>query len=275
MHEHRFILPTLVCVMALAFGSVSALAQTAPAKEPPKTDAPKADVPKKDAPRSLDDLLGVPAAKPSDKPGDKPGEKAADKPADDATSAEDAAAREQKRRLERSLDEATLQDLVARAVDGMKTASDRLTDAKDPGLGTQRVQEEVVRTLDRLLEEAQKQQGKKKSSSSSSSSKQKKDGEKSQDPSEKNGQQQKPSKSQQQQQNDASKSGENNESANNQTRGDEVAQGGELSESRIEWGKLPERVRELVLQGRRDRVSSIYERLTREYYRRLAEEASR
>ena len=112
-------------------------------------------------------------------------------------------------------------------------------------------------------------------SSSSSSSKQKKEGEKSQDPSEKNGQQQKPSKSQQQQQNDASKSGENNESANNQTRGDEVAQGGELSESRIEWGKLPERVRELVLQGRRDRVSSIYERLTREYYRRLAEEASR
>jgi DNA mismatch repair ATPase MutL len=179
------------------------------------------------------------------------------------------------RRLERSLDEATLQDLVARAVEGMKTASDRLTDAKDPGLGTQRVQEEVVRTLDRLLEEAQKQQGKKKSSSSSSSSKQKKEGEKSQDPSEKNGQQQKPSKSQQQQQNDASKSGENNESANNQTRGDEVAQGGELSESRIEWGKLPERVRELVLQGRRDRVSSIYERLTREYYRRLAEEASR
>jgi NAD(P)-dependent dehydrogenase (short-subunit alcohol dehydrogenase family) len=32
---------------------------------------------------------------------------------------------------------------------------------------------------------------------------------------------------------------------------------------------------ELVLQGRRDRVSTIYERLTREYYRRLAEEASR
>lgn len=262
MHEHRFIFSTLVCVVALAFGSVSALAQTPPAKEPPKTDTPK-----KDAPRSLDDLLGVPGAKASDKSGDKP--------ASDATSAEDAAAREQKRRLERSLDEATLQDLVARAVEGMKTASDRLTDAKDPGLGTQRVQEEVVRTLDRLLEEAQKQQGKKKSSSSSSSSKQKKEGEKSQDPSEKNGQQQKPSKSQQQQQNDASKSGENNESANNQTRGDEVAQGGELSESRIEWGKLPERVRELVLQGRRDRVSSIYERLTREYYRRLAEEASR
>ena len=39
--------------------------------------------------------------------------------------------------------------------------------------------------------------------------------------------------------------------------------------------QLPERVRELVLQGRRDRVSTIYERLTREYYRRLAEEASR
>ena len=56
---------------------------------------------------------------------------------------------------------------------------------------------------------------------------------------------------------------------------DAVAEMQELTESRIEWGRLPERVRELVLQGRRDRVSTIYERLTREYYKRLAEEASR
>jgi hypothetical protein len=51
--------------------------------------------------------------------------------------------------------------------------------------------------------------------------------------------------------------------------------GGDLDESRVEWGRLPERVRELILQGRRDRVSTLYERITREYYRRLAEEASR
>ena len=80
-------------------------------------------------------------------------------------SAEDAARREQEKRLERSLNEASMQDLVQRAMDGMKTAAERLTDAKDPGLGTQRVQEDVVRTLDRLLEEAQKRQGKKSSSS--------------------------------------------------------------------------------------------------------------
>jgi hypothetical protein len=79
----------------------------------------------------------------------------------------------------------------------MKSASDRLTDAKDPGLGTQRIQEEVVKTLDRLLEEAQKQQGKK--SSSSKKKQQQKQGGKDQkqDPSEQNGQQQKPRPSRQ------------------------------------------------------------------------------
>jgi vacuolar-type H+-ATPase subunit E/Vma4 len=55
-----------------------------------------------------------------------------------------------------------------------------------------------------------------------------------------------------------------------------------LADARLEAARIvdearreAERVRELVLQGRRDRVSTIYERLTREYYRRLAEEASR
>jgi hypothetical protein len=56
---------------------------------------------------------------------------------------------------------------------------------------------------------------------------------------------------------------------------DAAASGAELEESRVEWGRLPDRVRELILQGRRDRVSTLYERITREYYRRLAEEASR
>ncbi len=204
-----------------------------------------------DAPRSLDDLLGVP---------------------EESGSAEDAARREQEQRLQRSLDEASIQDLVQRALDGMKTASQRLSDAKDPGLGTQRIQEEVLRTLDRLLEEAQKKQGKK--SSSSSSQKRSSGDSKPQDPSEQNGQEQggKPRSQAGSSQGDSS---ELSDGEKNQSRDDAVAATTELAETRIEWGQLPERVRELVLQGRRDRVSTIYERLTREYYRRLAEEASR
>ncbi|HRP63251.1 MAG TPA: VOC family protein, partial [Phycisphaerales bacterium] len=45
-----------------------------------------------------------------------------------------------------------------------------------------------------------------------------------------------------------------------------------FEESRSEWGSLPERVRDMLLQGRRERFSSLYEQLTREYYRRLAED---
>jgi hypothetical protein len=220
-----------------------------------------------DAPKSLDELLGVPSG-------------ASRNQKDSSSSATDAASRDQAKRLERSLDEATLPDLVQRAIEGMQSASARLTDQGDAGLGTQRIQEDVVKSLERLLEEAQKQQKKQQSSSSSSSSssrqrKQGKDG-KSDDPSERNGQQRQPSSSDKrgQQKSPNSASGET-EAELGVRDSNEVSEGGELSESRVEWGQLPERVRELVLQGRKDRVSTIYERLTREYYRRLAEEASK
>jgi hypothetical protein len=246
------------------------VAQDASPKEPskpgqadttgsPSGSPPVSPPPEKAPPRSLDDLLGVPAGAEGKSP---------------TESAEDAARREQEKRLERSLNEASMQDLVQRAMDGMKTAAERLTDAKDPGLGTQRVQEDVVRTLDRLLEEAQKRQGKKSSSSKSGSKKKQpsKQNDGKQDPSEQNGQQQRQNSRSASSQSDASDPGDGEKS---ETRDDGVAETSELAETRIEWGQLPERVRELVLQGRRDRVSTIYERLTREYYRRLAEEASR
>ena len=246
------------------------VAQDASPKEPSKpgqadtTGSPSGSSPvsppaEKAPPRSLDDLLGVPAGAEGKSP---------------TESAEDAARREQEKRLERSLNEASMQDLVQRAMDGMKTAAERLTDARDPGLGTQRVQEDVVRPLDRLLEEAQKRQGKKSSSSKSGSKKKQpsKQNDGKQDPSEQNGQQQRQNSRSASSQSDASDPGDGEKS---ETRDDGVAETSELAETRIEWGQLPERVRELVLQGRRDRVSTIYERLTREYYRRLAEEASR
>lgn len=255
---------------ALLGGGVSAsaatpmlcAAQDASPKEPSAPQGADTSGPKpaeKAPPRSLDDLLGVPAGAEGKSP---------------AESAEDAARREQEKRLERSLNEASMQDLVQRAMDGMKTAAERLADAKDPGLGTQRVQEDVVRTLDRLLEEAQKRQGKKSSSSKSGSKKKQssKQDDGKQDPSEQNGQQQRQNSRSANNQSNAADPGDGEKS---DTRDDGVAESSELEETRMEWGQLPERVRELVLQGRRDRVSTIYERLTREYYRRLAEEASR
>jgi len=235
-------------------------ASTPPAS--PSTPAPLAPPPAQEgsqgtrAPKSLDELLGVPSAGSGDPSG------------------ESAAEREQERRLEKALSEASLGDLVERAVEGMRSATSRLAEARDPGIGTQRIQEDVVRTLERLLQEAERQsQSKSKSSSSRrSASRQNPSG----DPSEPSGRQGAARQDRSRDSDGERRAGDNE----GQTESDRPleqgpADGVELDESRIEWGRLPERVRELVLQGRRDRVSTIYERLTREYYRRLAEEASK
>ena len=37
-----------------------------------------------------------------------------------------------------------------------------------------------------------------------------------------------------------------------------------LEEGRTEWGNLPQRVRDMLLQGRREKFSSLYKRLTNE-----------
>jgi hypothetical protein len=258
-----------VLLLALAF--TSGFSPLSLAQDKPKTEqvppvpgqpvptSPSSSSPPLDPPKSLDDLLGVPSQK----------DPSTSKPSED-----DAAEREQAKRLERSLEGASLDDLVSRAVDGMKSAAERLGDAKDPGLGTQRIQEDVVKTLDRLLEEAQKQQKRQSSSSNSRRQSGKPQGGQ-QDPKEQNGQQSGKSERQpDRSQGERSTPGEEN-SQGDRPPDQSAADGTELDEARIEWGRLPERVRELVIQGRRDRVSTIYERLTREYYRRLAEEASK
>lgn len=208
--------------------------------------------PNDDSPRSLDDLLGIPSRESAS------GEAATDRSSD--------------RRLEQTLDGANMQDLVVRAMDGMREAARRLGQERDAGLGTQRIQQDIVATLDRLLAEAQRQQQSSKGSSRSRSRQQQSS---SDDPSEQNGQTRNSSSP-----SDSSPSGSSSEPGSDESEGqrpadDSAVSGAELDESRVEWGRLPERVRELILQGRRDRVSTLYERITREYYRRLAEEASR
>jgi hypothetical protein len=52
-------------------------------------------------------------------------------------------------------------------------------------------------------------------------------------------------------------------------------EGGALSETDSEWGNLPPRTRDMVQQGVREKMSSVYRRWTEAYYRRIAEEAKR
>ncbi|MCP3903888.1 MAG: hypothetical protein GY715_09655 [Planctomycetes bacterium] len=203
--------------------------------------------PPRSTPPSLDELLGLDEEPDGEEA--KPAERVADEAAE--------------RELQRRLNEEKIGDAFAVAIRKMGVAADQLDQEFDTGLGTQRVQEEVLDKLAFLLDAARKQNASGSSSSSSQSQsreeQQKKPGEQ---------------RSQQAQGSPQAQGSESNERAD--------APPGEalrdlntvLDESRTEWGNLPQRVREVLLQGRREKFSSLYEELTREYYRRLAEEGS-
>jgi hypothetical protein len=212
-----------------------------PPQEPPvkETDAPNTEKTEK-APPSLDELLGL--------DGDAAAEKVSEEKGKDE--------------LERRLNEEEIGSAFGEAIAQMGRAAAQLEEHFDTGLGTQRVQEDILKKLDDLLEAAKQQQQQQGSSSSSSSSP-------SPQPSPEPGKQgQRPQPGEQR-----------NPSPNSSQEGDPPPmQQGDINtmieEQRSEWGNLPQRVREMLLQGREEKFSSLYEQLTREYYRRLAEDGS-
>lgn len=254
--------------VVLVMGGVVVAAQDAPPVTPPATPAtpatppppppvetpPPADPPADAAapapPRSLDELLGIESESES---GAEAGPPAGD-PALDA-----------------ALGGGSLDDMFQLALDGMRRAAGGLEERRT-GLDTQRTQEEVMRRLEMLIDEARRQQQQRQSSSSSSSSSSQQQQQQQQDP----GSQQSRSQSQAQAQAaaEAAANGTDPQDGDNAPSFQEGPLDGELAESGEEWGALPQRVREMLLQGRSDRFSSLYERLTRAYYRRLAEEAA-
>lgn len=216
--------------VAMFFGSM-AMADDAK-KEPPRETPPSA----------LDELLGL-----------------EEEEREAGRSAEESAKQAAEQELRRRLTQEEINSALAEAVSQMELSAERLESALDSGLGTQRIQEDVLAKLDQLINQARRQQSRSQSSSSSAQQQQQ------QQP------QQAPGRRQQQQQQ------EGEERGGQPQEGDPPPlQEGDintvLEESRSEWGSLPERVREMLLQGRRERFSSLYEQLTREYYRRLAED---
>lgn len=235
-------------------------------------DAPQTQ----DAPppgRTLDDLLGITPRRgprpPHAAEGATAGEGAASAPAvaDGAAPSRD--------RLDRALREEELGDSFAQAVELMRQSLERLGVRQDPGIETQRVQEDAVRKLDAIIDAAKRrrQQSSQRSQAQSQS--------------QQNDQSQADSQEEEAQ---AQASARARRQAEAQRRRQQGAQGGDaveppgleegevdevIHEGRVEWGNLPPRLRDLVQQGRRDRASSLYLRLTEEYYRRMAEEASR
>ena len=161
-----------------------------------------------------------------------------------------------KAELERELTQQEAAQAFEQAAALMGESATRLGEMSDTGLATQRLQEDILRKLDQVIEAAKNNQQQSQSSSSSSSQQQ-------QQPSQ-------PQQQQQQQQGEASDGDNNAEHMAPSLRQGELNP--EIDSARAAWGALPERVREALFQGRSDRYSSLYERLTEAYYRRLAEE---
>lgn len=204
--------------------------------QPPAESKPaerKAEPPKGDALPSLDDLLGL---------GDDTGE-------DDS----------EKAQLDKLLSGQEIGQAFQQAVALMGDAAKRLTESRDVGLATQRVQEDALRKLDQLISSLDRQSQQQQQSQSQQQD----------DP--QNSPRQRQQQQQQQQQQQAAGSDPQ------ESEGPTLQEGGLsplLDSARAAWGALPARVREMLMQGSADRFSALYNKRTQEYYRRLAEEST-
>lgn len=208
--------------------------------------APPPEAPVGDASPGLDELLGLETD-------------------ESETSAAEQARRESDEELQRRLSEIDLGDLFMLALEKMALSAHLLEVDFDSGLAPQRAQLDVLAKLDQLIDRA-KELSSCKSSSCSGCSKcgvsqggsKPKPGNK---PASQQGANRKPEPAQDSQATDAPprRDGDINTI---------------LEEAGSEWGHLPARLREQLLQGMNDYKSPLYRRLTEEYYRRLAEEGS-
>ncbi len=210
---------------------------------------------------TLDELLGIkPAApaKPEAQPGAEPAADGAKPSADPSRAA-----------LDRDLSDEEVDEAFAQAVALMGQTAARLggpkTDGKatrDAGLETQRLQEEILRKLDALIDAAEKN-----AQQSQSKSKQKSQQQQQQDQ-QRQGQQSSQAQAQQQGQRQGQQSGTEAGGVPGQAAQPGTALGG----SAASWGNLPQHVRDALTEGTSDRFSSMYRVMTEEYYKRLAED---
>lgn len=185
---------------------------------------------------SLDELLGLDESSSSDEP-----------PIVDPNDAE----------LEKVLSPQQAGEAFSQAVELMNRVSSRIANHQDLSIATQRLQEDILRKLDQVIESANENQSNSSSSSSSSS--------------ESESQQQQPDQQQSQEGQTGEPSDQSSEGSvpggtSNAQPGDEVAPDG------VHWGSLPARFRDALSQGISDRYSELYRSITEEYYKSLAED---
>jgi hypothetical protein len=235
------------------------MAQTAPPVAPP---APPVSPATESAPGptkepTLDELLGIVTPAPKE-PAPVP-------PATDAVTPAGASVPDVvpgRTDLDRKLSDEAEGDDFSKAVLLMGDAARRLKDSKDPGLATQRLQEDALKSLDKLISDAQKSQQQK------SKQKQQQQQQQQQQQSPSSASQKKPGPPQPMPQPGPGEGGE-------PQRPREDGPGRTRAGNTASWGDLPARVREALVEGLNDRFSARYRQKTEEYYKRLAEDKNR
>lgn len=166
-----------------------------------------------------------------------------------------------------------VRDEISQAVKLMGDAASRVADGKDVGVETQRLQEEILQKLNKLLDEAKRQEQEKQKQQKQ----QQQQGQQQQSPQDQQQQQQSGKQNQQQRQDQASQQQQKggNGSGNKEGLKEEKGDLRPTLSSGAAWGNLPPHVREQLMQGFGDSFSSMYKRMTEAYYKRLAEEPKR
>lgn len=146
-------------------------------------------------------------------------------------------------------------EAFTQAVGLMSTVADRIGSSSDAGITTQRMQEDILRKLDQIIESAEDNQNSSSGGSSSSSS---------------SNQQQQPNQQQQQSESSSNSSGEPTDGGT--PPGSTEAGSNNLQGAAARWGNLPDRLRDALSQGLDEPYSRLYRSLTERYYKQLAED---
>jgi len=268
--------PTHTALLVALLGSVALAAQPQPDNAPSPPPAPaKAPQAKPAEPLpSLDDLLKLaPPATPTApaKPGDKqPG----DQQPDADTPAKPALPDASRQQLDESLKGEQSTEAFAQAVQLMAQAASRLETAGDTSSQTQRVQQSAIEKLDALISQAKKQQKKKQQQQQQQKEQQQqKDQQQQQQPSQpqQGDEQSAEAKAQAQAERERQAAQAAAQAAQGLPGAENAMLNGDLQSARAAWGNLPSRLREALMQGSGEKFSSGYQRLTEDYYRKLAE----
>ena len=233
--------------LAMTLGSARAHDDPKAPQPPPVPESDSVEDPSlEDPPPSLDDLLDI------------------EVPVSGTGGDADAAIAESDRRaLDAALAEQQPGQAFRSAISDMLVSTELLEVKQDTGMGTQRIQQRIVDRLQALIDSAARQQQQQQQSSGSSQQQQQQDPGRRQEEPEESGQEQQGGRREEGPQDGSSTQPPPPESADLE---------GSLEGAGVEWGGLPPRMRELISQGMRDRVSEMYRSLTEAYYRRMAEE---